>query len=181
MGWKIRNRVPSEKYLEEYDKRVADREAEIRRPGRAKEIQAEVEAARKRREAENKARQDFLKKWTIIHMKEVRRRNKFIRYKLFSFFKEHYHLEDQDSRDLSLRALAAVCKSITKDVALYCQLISACQGMAETRAEATFREHHEGHLSAANEEEEPNEGRRTPTAVSPILLELRARNTGGQR
>ena len=129
MGWKTRTGVPSDASLKVYDDRVAAREAEIRRPGRSKEILKEAEEDRKAAAKRHNPHEEFLKQWIKIYMNEVSRRNKLVRYKLFLFFKENYNLEDQNTGDLSLRGIAAVCKSITKDVALYCQLMAVGEEM----------------------------------------------------
>lgn len=142
MGWKIRNRVPSDEYLADYDKRVADREAEIRRPGR--KIRTYTDA-----ELYEMSRPRLLREeWQRNFMTEVRRRNYMVRSKLFLFFQDNFIAEDNQKVktakaeaqpkssngydyggddddgpvDLLKRAQAAVCKSITKDFLLYCQI-----------------------------------------------------------
>ncbi|KAK6201788.1 hypothetical protein LQW54_009367 [Pestalotiopsis sp. IQ-011] len=141
MGWKIRNRVPSDEYLAAYDKRVADREAEIRRPGR--KIRTYTDA-----ELYEMSRPRLLREeWQRNFMTEVRRRNYMVRSKLFLFFQDNFVTDDAQAQktkpepksssgynydggdddengpvDLLKRAQAAVCKSITKDFLLYCQI-----------------------------------------------------------
>lgn len=142
MGWKIRNRVPSDEYLADYDKRVADREAEIRRPGR--KIRTYTDAELYEMSRPRRLREE----WQRNFMTEVRRRNYMVRSKLFLFFQDNFVAEDNQKVktikpepkpkssneydyggddddgpvDLLKRAQAAVCKSITKDFLLYCQI-----------------------------------------------------------
>lgn len=127
MGWKIRNRVPSDEWFKEYDARVAAREEEIRRPARKINVISNEEWDRMQR------RKQIQHNWQQRYMQEVRRRNRLIRYKLFQFFKDNYDLEGGDEA-LAQRALAAVCKSITKDFLLYCQVHSMGENMEDIRA-----------------------------------------------
>jgi hypothetical protein len=136
MGWQIRTGVPSDSQLKAYDDRAAAREAEIRRPGRKIDVIDDATYYRMQAQAA-KFRQ--LMKWHQMQIKEVRRRNKVIRYKLFLFFKEHYHLDNVDEA-LSLKAIAAVCKSITKDFQLYCQLLGMGLGEDDEEVDDVVRE-----------------------------------------
>ncbi|KAK8073688.1 hypothetical protein PG994_004587 [Apiospora phragmitis] len=81
--WMRRN-VPSDKYLEGYDKRVADREAEIRRPGRKIDVMSNEEWDRRDQigSLRNQRQRTYLE--------EVRRRTMAICYKLFLLLKEQY-------------------------------------------------------------------------------------------
>lgn len=117
MVWSIRNRVPSDQTLEDYDNRVANSESSIRRPARKINVISNEEWDRMQ------ANKQLQHKWQERYMQEVRRRNRLVRFKLFQFFKDNYDLEGKDAA-LAQRAIAAVCKSITKDFLLYCQMNS---------------------------------------------------------
>ena len=130
MGWKIRNRCPSDSALKAYDDRMSAREYEIRRPGRkidvisnedyAKMLQARAEQRRKEEEVQ------LL--WQSKHLDAIRQRNNLIRYKLFLLFKESFAIDTSDADAVAkqplAQAIAAVCNSITKDAVAYTNMTS---------------------------------------------------------
>ncbi|KAJ5986988.1 hypothetical protein N7451_011353 [Penicillium sp. IBT 35674x] len=122
MGFKMENNLPSDKELEEADQRASAKEAEIRRPSREKEILQEAAEDETFREQRSKAAKDLLAKWGKIHCEESRRRHASVLYEISTFLQESWELGDEDEGKLPTNALVAVSKSITRVIAMYCQL-----------------------------------------------------------
>lgn len=130
MGWRIRNRVPSDKALKAYDDRMSAREYEIRRPARKIDVISNEDYDRmlQARAEERRKEEELQMLWQIKHLNAIRQRNNMIRYKLFLIFKENFDIDTSNADTVSkqplARAIAAVCNSITKDSVAYTHMTS---------------------------------------------------------
>ncbi|KAK8071056.1 hypothetical protein PG997_011259 [Apiospora hydei] len=111
----MENDIPSDEYLAVYDRRVADREAEMRRPARWFEVISN----------ENHDRQNQIARlrteWQGRYLDEVRRRNMTICYKVFLLLKEQYPAVGI-TESMHKEVAVAVCESVTKGFLLHCQM-----------------------------------------------------------
>lgn len=130
MGWKMRNRVPSDSALKAYDDRMSARENEIRRPARKIDVISNEDYAKmlEARAEERRKEEELQMLWQCKHLDTIRQRNDLIRYKLFLVFKENFNIDTSNADTVSkqplARAIAAVCNSITKDSVAYTHLTS---------------------------------------------------------
>ncbi|KAK8107721.1 uncharacterized protein PG998_009734 [Apiospora kogelbergensis] len=93
MAWQMRNRVASDKSLEEYDKRVAAREAEIRRPARKIQTFTDAELRQMARPGE------FRRRWQKAYIDAVRQQNNLVRCKLFLFFQANFQPSEAEQQE----------------------------------------------------------------------------------
>ncbi|KAK7917206.1 hypothetical protein PG985_010814 [Apiospora marii] len=108
VGFQMRNNVPSDQYLEEYDKGVAAREAEIRRPGRKIDVISNEEYDRR-----NQIK-DLRTESQGLYIEALRRRNQAICYKAFLLLQDQYPPEDGIDDSVYKEVVLAVCKTVTK-------------------------------------------------------------------